>query len=268
MKEHRSVVAVALAVAALCAPWLADAQECFPACRAGYSCQAGTCVAAPAPTPAPAPALAPAPGEPEPPPGEPVRRGLQVQGSVGLSGETGAEYDDARQTGPGLGFELSGWFRPIPLLGLGLGAHYNLLDASDFDRAGVRTSAGYLDLAVGARVHPPIPGPVDAYAGVTLDYAIESYSQEGGGATNDTSVKGAAVGLHVGGEYFLAPSLSAGLLARFVIPFWSTYCTDYEGPLGSIDECRSPDAATEGHADVLSNLFWYVGATFSYHLAL
>lgn len=209
-------------------------------------------------------------------PTEPVRRGLGIQGSLGLSDclgdycgnpPDGANYEG---TGLGIGGEVSGWYRPIELVGLGATLHYNLIAVDDAPF--VDNSWSYFAIDLGARAYFLKRGPIDVYVGATVGWALFSASAEGDLGFSDESIKGFTLGGELGGEYFLTPQMSAGLLFRFIYPFWSEYCYDYDiDGFGADDGCEDVEDIADVSADFdesdLPTIF-YIGGTFTYHLAM
>ena len=214
-------------------------------------------------------AAAQAPAQPPAPAAtEPVRRGLIVQASFGGGDATGARYPGRLQTEPGFGGNVSGWFRPIEALAVGAELHYNAIGTGDFDSEGVETSMSTFDVGAGGRAYVPVEAKANAYGGLTFGYVQLGSSAEADGETSSARYRGLALGLQFGGEAYLGPYLSLGLLARFLIPFWLDVCFEYEGSAASSSECGSPDEVTGGHSEDLADMLWYLGGTFSLHLPL
>lgn len=208
------------------------------------------------------------------PPAEPVRKGLQLQGGFGLSDCTGGMCGDGDEnrfsnTRLALGLEITGWYRPIPMVAVGGGIHYNLLGTRDQDN--VTNSADHFMFELGGRFHPLQHGPIDAFAGLTVGYFVYGVSSDFTAMQiqrNETT-NAFAVGLQAGGEWSLAPRMSVGGLLKLTFPMWITQCTETV-----VDDGRSP--ATEDCDDIgdlppalqddFPSMFWYLGGTFSYHL--
>ena len=208
------------------------------------------------------------PAGPAPAPAAAVRRGLVAQLSFGVADSTGARYPAGRQTSPGFGGDLSGWLRPIEALAVGAELHYNAIGTGEFDSEDVETSMGTFDAGVGGRAYLPLQAPADAFAGLTFGYVQLGSSAEEAGETSSATYRGLALGLQFGGEAYLGPHLSIGLLARLLFPFWLDVCFDYEGSAASSSDCGTPDEATGGHSEDLVNVLWYFGGTVSLHLPL
>lgn len=207
---------------------------------------------------------APAPAEASP---EPVRRGLQVQGAFGLgdcSGGVCSSGDEGRFSNSrlGLGFEVSGWYRPMPLFSVGGRGHYSLIGLHDRER--VDNSADYFSFEVGGRFHPLQQGPIDAFAGLTVGYFVYGVASDYTALDiQQTETTNALVlALEVGGEYYLAPRMSLGALLRFTIPSWLEQCYDTE--LGH--DCDAISDLPPSLQDDFPSVIWYLGGTFSYHL--
>ncbi len=194
----------------------------------------------------------------------PVRRGLIFSGSMGLSdcfGEICSRGDDSdgvmANTRMALGLDLSGWYRPMPLLSLGLALHGNFLgirDKNDYETDGTISS-----IDIGGRVHPIQTGIVDAYGGIGVGLMMVSLSTSGGGYVTNSSWHAWDVALHGGAEVYLTPRISAGGMLKLTIPFWNEICDDYEGPT----RCGTPTTQSD---ELLPSVYWYLGGSVSIHL--
>lgn len=207
-----------------------------------------------------------------PPPQEPVdplRKGLELQGSFGLGDCTGGfctNGDEGRMhnTRLGLGLELSGWYRPMPLLSFGAGFHYGLVGAHDRER--VDNGLDYFTFELGGRVHPLQHGPIDAFAGVQLGYLVygitSDYTERDIVTTETTNAFFAA--LEAGGEYYLNPQMSAGGLLKVAFPIWLDQCLETLGQ----EDCDPISDLPDSLREAFPSTYWYLGGTFTYHLAL
>ncbi|MBI2895335.1 MAG: hypothetical protein HYY06_17400 [Deltaproteobacteria bacterium] len=214
-----------------------------------------------------------APAEDEAPaPTEPVRKGLGLQGSLGLSDCTGENCSDGDRllyegTSVGIGGEVVGVFRPIPLIGLGAGLHYNIVGVDDMPAED--NSMDYVNIELGARLYPISNGPVDISFGPTFGYTFAGIKSEDDSGELTRTLKGWTVGGQVGGEYFLAPLMSAGLSIRLWKPFWSEYCEEGDLVSGeSWDDCEDVNDLEDDDQDDLPQIIWYVGGSFTYHIQM
>ncbi|MBI2894065.1 MAG: hypothetical protein HYY06_10980 [Deltaproteobacteria bacterium] len=204
---------------------------------------------------------------------EPERRGLSVQGLLGLSDCLGEYCDDGtyafEETRVGVGIAGSAWYRPIALVGLGGGLHYNIIGTDD--ESGVDSSGDYFNLEVGGRVYPLERGPADLFAGLGLGYTFmgTSWDTDSDVSEGSFTFRGITLSMAAGGEYYFAPQMSAGLLFKLYFPFWSSGCLEEDG-MFDYDDCDDiedfEDVILGFDADDLPSI-WFLGGTFSYHLA-
>ena len=198
---------------------------------------------------------------------EPVRRGVQVQGSLGLSDCTGgacSNGDELRfyNTRIALGLEASGWYRPVPLFSVGGGLHYNILGLRDRDR--VTSDGDYWSFEIGGRVHPLQHGPLDAWGGLGVGYMAYSISSDftDMNIQEDESTNAVFFAVSVGAEWYLAPRMSVGGLFQIAFPSWMTQCLDTELGHDCDDVSDQPDSVQRDYPTTV----WFMGGTFSYHL--
>lgn len=209
-------------------------------------------------------------------PTEPVRKGLQVQLSLGLSDCLGKLCGDPPSDGNyegtsiGIGGELSGWFRPIEYVSLGLTLHYNLIAVDDVPF--IDNSWSYFIVDAGARVHPLKSGPIDVFIGPTFGYTWFNTSAEGDGGFSDQDITGFTLGGELGGEFYIMPQISVGALFRFLYPFWSESCYDYDiagfGADSGCDDIDDLDDLDPTFAASDLPTMFYIGASASYHMQL
>jgi hypothetical protein len=214
--------------------------------------------------------------DPAAPPAEPIRRGLQLQGGFGFSDCTAGlcgDGDESRMenTRLALGLEISGWYRPIPMVAVGGGIHYNLLGTRDRER--VTNSADYFTFELGGRFHPLQNGPIDAFAGLTFGYLVYGVSSDFTDLEilQTETTNAFAFAVQAGGEWYFAPRMSFGGLLKLTFPSWITQCTETvvdDGSSPATEDCDDlsssdlPPAIKEAYP----SMFWYLGGTFSYHL--
>jgi len=198
---------------------------------------------------------------------EPVRNGVQVQGTLGLSDCTGgfcSNGDESRVANSriGLGLALSGWYRLIPMVSAGIDVHYNLLGLAD--RGLVSSSASYWAVEVGGRFHPLQRGRIEPFAGLSfgyLAYAISSDFTELRYTQNEAT-NSVFFAISAGAEYYLAPRMSLGGVLKVSLPIWIKQCFETLGA----EDCDAVGDMLQIQKDALPSAFWYLGGTFSYHL--
>lgn len=193
---------------------------------------------------------------------EPVRRGFGVQLGLGISdcfsvfcseGDGGV----VENTRIGLGLDLAAWYRPAPIFSLGVALHGNFFGMRDVP--GLETNATWISAEAAARVYPIQTGIVDAFGGLGIGYLRVSATTSDDFASTDSTWQAWFVSVQGGAEVYVMPNLSVGGLLKLDVPFWLNVCSDDSGA----NECFDMnDLANE---DTFPKLFWFLGASATYH---
>lgn len=200
-------------------------------------------------------------------PVEPIRKGLQLQGGFGLGDCLGgfcSHGDELRVENSriGLGIGVGGWYRPIPLVSVGGGVHYNLIGLHDRER--ITSSGDYFTIELGGRFHPLQTGAIDPWAGVGFGYLVygiaSDFTESDIQRTETTNA--IFLSLQAGAEWYFAPRMSFGGVLGLTFPSWLEQCL-----AGELDEdCDVISDLPPSLQNAFPKSFWYLGGTFSYHL--